>query len=260
MRVELEHIRGPRARWGFSLGCARAAAAMRMRAALREPERGGALPRAAMVAASGAVVGLAAYGLVRYPALRAEASTWASLAYLVALLLAYVAGALTLARGTTRQAVATRRYGSAGGLAVGAAWLLVLEPTEIAKPLVVVPLAAALFIPAGVAALAGHSTRSSRAATEAALWAGLVGGLTVFIVWATATYVRDGGPYDPQLLRDFHASGAHDLATYAVSDNLGAGLALLTMVPIVALAFGSLVGRIAAVRQPRRRTPRSAPP
>jgi hypothetical protein len=68
----------------------------------------------------------------------------------------------------------------------------------------------------------------------------------VFIVWVTVTYANAGGPYDAGLVRDFHKSGAHDLATYAVGDNLGSGLVLLLMIPTVALALGSLSARIGA--------------
>ncbi len=80
----------------------------------------------------------------------------------------------------------------------------------------------------------------------AALWSGLVGGLSVFIVWVTLTYTNAGGPYDSGLIRDFQRSGAPDLATYAVNDNLGSGLVLLLMIPTVALALGLLTARLSA--------------
>ena len=73
--------------------------------------------------------------------------------------------------------------------------------------------------------------------------------MIVFIVWVTVTYTNAGGPYDSGLLTDFHKSGAPDLATYAVSDNLGSGLVLLLMIPTVALALGSLSARLRAVRR-----------
>ena len=111
------------------------------------------------------------------------------------------------------------------------------------------PLLIALLGPALVAAVAGHRARDSRTGTLAALWSGLVGGLTVFIVWVTVTYTNAGGPYDSGLVRDFHKSGAPDLATYAVSDNLGSGLVLLLMIPTVALALGSLSARVRAARR-----------
>ena len=65
----------------------------------------------------------------------------------------------------------------------------------------------------------------------------------VFAIWVTVTYMTDGRPYDSGLVRDFHRSGAPDLATYAVSDDLGSGLVLLLLVPTVVLALGSLGAR-----------------
>lgn len=43
-------------------------------------------------------LGLAGYGLVRYPALRSSFNTWASATFFVALALGYAAGALSLSR------------------------------------------------------------------------------------------------------------------------------------------------------------------
>ena len=105
--------------------------------------------------------------------------------------------------------------------------------------------------PACLAALTGHTTGDARAARATAAWSGLVGALLAFIVWVTATYLRDGGPYDPQLLRDFQRSHSHDLVAYAVSDNLGVALALLALIPLVALALGSLTAGPAAGRRGR---------
>ena len=104
----------------------------------------------------------------------------------------------------------------------------------------------ALLGPAVLAGFVGRATRSARSATHAACWSGLVGGLLVFVVWVVAAYLSAGGPYDPQLVRDFHRSGAHDLATYAVGDDLGAGMSMLVLVPTVAYVLGSLSARVAA--------------
>jgi hypothetical protein len=246
MLAELGGVHGVRARWSFSLGCSRAALALRTRARLTAPDRGGRGVRGAVLAAIAATLVLAAYGLVHYPGLRTGFSTWASLTAFLVLMLGYASAALTLSRGTTAQACSVRRRGLAGGLIVGGAWLVILAPGEVAKGFVIVPLAVALLVPAGVAVLAGRSTRDARAATAAAFWSGLVGGLLVFVVWVTATYARDGRPYDAQMLRDFHKSGSRDLVAYAVSDNLGAALGLLVIIPVVALALGSLSGRLAA--------------
>jgi len=194
---------------------------------------------------------LVGYGLVRYPGLQSESNVWGALIVFLAILLTYTLLAVFLSRGASPRSVAARRYGLTGGLAVGVAWLLGIAPPSALKGWVFLPLLIALLGPAGVAALAGNRTRDSRAGILAALWSGLVGGLTVFIVWVTVTYSNAGGPYDPGLVSDFRKSGAHDLVTYAVSDNLGSGLVLLLMIPTVALALGTICARL---RAPIRRT------
>jgi hypothetical protein len=248
MCAELAGVEGRRARWSFGLGCARAAMAMRMRSSITTPDRGGNVLRGSLLLALAIAVALAFYGLACYPALRSGVGAWAALVLFLLLAFGYAATALALSRGTTPRAVAARRYGLAGGLCVGAAWLMVVAPSRIQQDLVFAPLAAALLGPAVAAALAGRSSGDARAGRAAAVWSGLVGALLAFIIWVTATYVREGRPYDAQMLRDFHASGSRDLAAYAVGDNLGAALGLLLFVPVVALALGSLSARVAAAR------------
>jgi len=127
---------------------------------------------------------------------------------------------------------------------IGAAWLVVLSPTGVLKEWVLVPLTLALLGPGCVAALAARAGQDVTAGSRAALWSGIVAGLLVFAVSMTAAYARDGRPYDAQLLRDFHHSGAPDLATFAVGDDLAGALVLMTVIPLVALAFGTLVARL----------------
>jgi hypothetical protein len=56
--------------------------------------------------------------------------------------------------------------------------------------------------------------------------------------------------YDAGLVEHFRKSGAQDLPTYAVSDNLGSGLVLLLLIPAIALALGTLGARLlGATRQ-----------
>ena len=246
MLVELDEAQGAWGRWRFTLGCARATTAIRIRASLRAPGRGGAGIRTIALGAVAAALVLAAYGLVRYPGLRVGVGNWAAAGTLLVLLAGYALAALTLSAGTTPEAVTARRHGLLGGLAVGAAWSLVLAPTPALRGWVALPLAVALLAPASVAVFTAHRSRNAKAGTSAALWSGLIGGLLIFAIWVTATYLRDGRPYDPQLIRDFHHSGAHDLATYAVSDNLGAALTLLLIVPTIALAAGSLAAQLTA--------------
>ena len=240
MLVEFDRVEGRRARWQFSLGCLWAST--RIRSQSLEP--GGALLRAVVLGSAAIAFALVGYGLVHYPGLRSEPNVWGAMILFVATLLIYTAIAVFLSRGKSHRSVAARRYGLAGGLAVGVGWLLGIEPPSVVKGWVFLPLVIALLGPAIVAAVAGRSSDDSRTGTLAALWSGLVGGLTVFIVWVTVTYANAGGPYDSGLIRDFHKSGARDLAAYGVSDNLGSGLVLLLLIPTVALALGSLAARL----------------
>ena len=241
MLAELCQIQGGRVRWRFSLGCARTAIVLRMRATVTG-ERGGDGLRTVMLGGVVTVLALGAYAPCRYPVLRDGARVWAAGAFLVALQAGCALCALGLLRGTTRAAVSARRRGLAGGLVVAAAWLAVIAPPALLKAWVAAPLAVALLVPALVARLTARDGAEARAGVGAALWSGVVGALLVFIVWMIETYARDGRPFDPQLLRDFHRSGGHDLAAYAVSGSLGTALGLLAIVPALALALGSLAG------------------
>jgi hypothetical protein len=240
MLGELDAVCGSRARWRFSLGCVNAALALRIRARFGGSHRDGAVVRSMVLAAVAAALVLGAYGLVRYPL----PGAWAGTLAFLAVLLGYGVGALGLSRGMTPGAVVARRYGLLGGVVTGATWLVAIFPTAPLKEWVLAPLAIAIVSPGCVAVLAGRATRDTRAATAGSVWCGLVGGIVVFVIWVTATYLRDGGPFDPQLIRDFHASGAPDLTAYAVGDSLGAALAMLVMIPTVAFAAGTLAARI----------------
>ncbi len=206
--------------------------------------------RAVVFTGIAAALALASYGLVHYPGLRSGRHAWPSVAAFLGVLVAYAAITIALSSNRTDQARVARRYGLVGGLAIGAVWLVIYFPTNPAKGWVIIPLAIALLGPASIAALSGRSAGDARTGTRAALWSGIVGGLVVFSVWVTATYLRAGRPYDPGLLRDFHRSGAPDLATYAVSDNLGSGLVLLLIMPTLALALGSIAARLGARAKP----------
>jgi hypothetical protein len=249
---ELDEAQGSRARWRFSRGCVKTVVALRARASLGGSHRDGAVARSVVLAAVAAALALCGYGLVHYPFLGATGGTWPAVLMLLVVLLGYVVCALGLSRGMTPKAVAARRYGVFGGVAIGAGWLVVIFPTAPLKEWVFAPLAIAVLGPAGIAALARRATQDARAATAAAMWCGLVGGLAVFVIWVTAAYLHDGGPFDPQLIRDFRASGASDLTAYAVSDNLGGALGMLVIVPTVALAAGSLAARAATHMRPAR--------
>ncbi len=236
MLTELDHVQGRRERWQFSLGCVWAA--VRMRAQSRQP--GGALLRVVILGCSVLALALGTYGLVHYPGLRSEGNLWGAVIVFLATLFTCVALTVFLSRGATQRSSAARRYGLTGGVGVGVGWLLGIDPPSALKGWVFLPLLIALLCPVVVAVIAGHRAHDSGTGILAALWSGLVGGLIVFLVWLVVTYANDGRPYDAGLVAGFHKSSAPDLATYAVSDNLGSGLALLLMIPTVALALGSL--------------------
>ncbi len=240
MRRELDQVEGRRARWRFSLGCAWAAGRIR----LHSPEPGGAELRTVICGCAAVSLALVGYGLVHYPGLRSEPNLWGAIVVFLTTLLVYVGLALVFARGVSHQSIAARRFGLAGGLTTGAGWLLGIAPPAALKGWVFLPLLIALIGPALVATIAGHRSRDARTGSLTALWSGLVAGLTVFIVWTTVTYANAGGPYDSGLVTDFNSSGAHDLPTYAISDNLGSGLVLLLLIPTVALAVGTLGTRL----------------
>ncbi len=242
MLVELDQVEGGRERWRFSLGCVWAAVRIRVRSA----EPGGASLRVIVLGCAAIALALVGYGLLRYPGLRSDPNLWGAMIVFLAALLVYVGLAVVLSRGVAQESATARLHGLVGGLALGACWLLTIAPPSILKEWVFLPLLVALLGPALVAAVAGRRFHGSTTGTLAALWAGLVGGLTVFIVWVSVTYADAGRPYDAGLVRDFHRSGTTDLATYAVSDNLGSGLVLLLMIPAVALALGSLSARLTA--------------
>jgi hypothetical protein len=250
MCAELETVRDGGRRWQFSLGCTRAAGVIRARVALTSRERGGAGLRGVIGVGLLATMALAGYGLVRYPGLLSEGDAPIVAVSFLALLVAYGAVTLALSRGARVREVTARRYGLIGGAVIGAAWLVVLSPTGVLKEWVLVPLIVALLGPGCLAALAAHAGAAVTAGTRAALWSGIVGGLLVFTVWMTATYSRHGRPYDPQLLRDLPHSGAPDLATLAVGDALAGGLTLLILIPLTALAFGSLGARLPRTANP----------
>ena len=209
-----------------------------------------------------ATIVLASYGLVHYPGLRSDGDAAIVAIAFPTLLVLYGTVTLALSRGTRVWEVTARRHGLTGGVVIGTAWLLVLSPTSVLKQWVLVPLIDRAVRPRCIAVLAARAGGVVTAGTRSALWSGIVGGLLVFTVSMTATYVSDGRPYDPQLLRDLPHSGAPDLATLAVSDALADALTLLILIPLTALALGSLGARLARTADPTATSapPRPAPP
>jgi len=225
------------ARWRYALGCAVAAIGLPRRA------RSGRWVMASVLVASIASAGLVGYGFARYPGMVAGAGTWLALATFATLLAAFV----VVAGVTTRQSP-IGVTGLVSGCVLAVVWIVVggvalsTRSTTSTALLLILPLAS---IAVGVVgARRGHTRTAGR---RAALVSAVVAALAVFLVLATDTLITGGRPYDAGQLQDFATSGYPDMATYAVSDNLGTAMALLllmsVMTAVLSSAGASLAGR-----------------
>ena len=192
---------------------------------------------------------LVAYGLESYPRLRTEAGTWAAVAVFAATLTAYGLITTVLSREAGDGAPVARRYGSLTGLTVGGSWFFLLTSYALTPHLSFLPLAIALLAPPITAGAVAAKEHSSAAGIRTALWAGLTGGMLIFIAYSVTILVTQGKPYDAAFVNEFHHSGTTTtLASYAVGDGLTQALSMMVIVPVVGVAFGSLASFIAAGR------------
>jgi hypothetical protein len=110
--------------------------------------------------------------------------------------------------------------------------------------------------PAGAAA-----TRRGRAGAtgrQTALLSAIVTGMLVFLALAGDALPTAAGPYDAGQLRDFPGSRFPDIATYAVSDNLGTAMSLLLLASVVTAALGCATATATATARFRRVDPAPA--
>jgi hypothetical protein len=234
MLAELGHIDGRAARWRFALGC--------WWATLLPPAPPWRYPgwRPLAVATAGVIacLGLAAYGLIHYRGLRDDANAPIYTGLFVAVMVAYAAAAVVLSQSASRAARQARRYGLIGGLLAAAGWLA-LATIPVPSQAIVIPYAVSVLGPAVIGLAAARSTRTDPfQGTRAAAWSLIVGNLGAFVCLVTRTYVTDGRPYDADSVSRFQHSGAPDIATYAVGDNLGGAVALLVLpAAVLTLAF-----------------------
>jgi hypothetical protein len=228
MLGELGQYRGS-ARWRYAMGCAVAAIGLPRRG------RSGRWVMASVLVASITSAGLVGYGFARYPGMVAGAGTWLALAMFAALL----AGFVVVTGVTTRQSPVAVT-GLVSGCALAGVWIVVgavamsTRSTTSTALLLILPLAS---IAVGVVgARRGHTRVAGR---RAALVSAVVAALAVFLVLATNTLITGGRPYDAGQLRDFATSGYPDMATYAVSDNLGTAMVLLLLMSVMTSVLGS---------------------
>jgi hypothetical protein len=235
---ELHQLGSRRQRWSFAVGCASAAVFLPSRRA----DSAGLATR--LVAATALTcAGLVAYGLVHYPQILTKARTWPVLALFAGLLVGYTVISAILAR---RGPVT--RSGLACGLGLAGVWIVAGIPvvSQAAQPAYSLLLLAIPIASLAVGAAAARRDRTAAVRQQVVLFSALVAGLVLFVVSASATLLTAGGPYDAGQIRDFHGSGLPDLATYAVSDNLGTAMMLLLLVPAVTAVIGCTGAGIAA--------------
>ncbi len=240
MRAELAAVPRGMQRRRFALGCVGALLV--------------GLPALAWagLAAAAAALGIVAAALVRFPGLVTGLGTWLAIGFFVVVVVAYVVGAAGLSVRLERSML-LRGAVLAGASIAGAWWAVGLVASEGAPPLMST---AMLVLGPGVAGVAGAwgTVRVSWAVgVQCVGLASLLAGFLLFFLWGGQTVAFAGRPYDPGLVRDFHTSGAPDLATYAVSDSLGSAMMLLLLVPLVSLvaaAAGAMVATCARRRRP----------
>jgi len=243
MAGELRQLDNRWQRWRFAAGCAGAAVFLPSR-------RADSADLAARLVAATALAGagLVAYGLAHYPQILSRAGTWPVLAVFLGVLGGYTAIATMLVR---RGPVA--RSGLAGGLGLAAVWIVAGIPvvTHAPQPAYSFLLLAIPITSLAVGAAAARRNRTAAVRQPVVLFSALVAGLVLFLAYAGDTLLTAGGPYDAGQIRDFPGSGLPDLATYAVSDNLGSAMMLLLLVPIVTATIGCAGAGLAA-RLPHR--------
>jgi hypothetical protein len=217
------------ARWRYALGCAVAAIGLPRRG------RSGRWVMAYVLVASIASAGLVGYGFARYPGMVTGTGTWLALATFAALLAGFV-----MVTGVTTRRSPLGVTGLVCGCALAGVWIVVGAVTLSTRStasmflLLILPLAS---IAVGViGARRGHTRTAGR---RAALVSAVVAALAVFLVLATDTLITGGRPYDAGQLQDFATSGYPDMATYAVSDNLGTAMVLLLLMSVMTAVLGS---------------------
>ena len=263
MNAELAHVHGRLARARFAVGC--------VRVALLPPPPDAHSKRSqfAILGIGAAVLLLALYGqhqIAANPSTGGHGVVYTSCATALGITLfaAYALIALRLARTSGPRAVASRRYGIAGGLLVGVIVLVASTPlatTAFGTRQAAVATAVSWFSLAAVSTAAAYRAarlgRDARAARDAGLWTGIIAGFVLIaglltVTLAATTWVT----HDPAVISAYRdtLNPAHyanyrthyaTITGYAMSENSDTALLLgLIWLPLLSLAFGKLGGVI----------------
>ncbi|MDQ6731687.1 MAG: hypothetical protein M3022_15725, partial [Actinomycetota bacterium] len=201
-----------------------------------------------VAAAIAIAIGLAVFGLLRYPGLR---SGWWAADVTVFLLALGVHGALG-ARLALLGSPRARRIGLVAALPAAGMAAAAAESSGA------VSYALALAVPALPAAAGWTATRVEHrvgSGVVAAATACVLASLLTFSAFVIVTYIQNGAAPTPALLAQFHHSDVRDYATWAVGDNLGGATFMLGFVLLLGASLG--VGA-ASVAPPRVSSPRRA--
>jgi hypothetical protein len=234
---ELGQYKGA-ARWRFALGCVVAVIGLPRR------DGSGRWVVASVLIASIASAGLVGYGFVRYPGMLTGAGTWLALATFAAVLAGFV-----VVTGVTTRQTSIGITGLVSGCALAGVWIVVGAVAVSVRSaasmflLLILPLVS---VAAGV--VGARRGRTRLVARRTALVSAVVAALAVFLILAADTLITGGRPYDAGQLHDFATSGYPDLATYAVSDNLGTAMVLLLLMSAMTALLGSAGATLATRR------------
>ena len=205
-------------------------------------------------------VAVVMYGVVRYPAMGAF-NLWGALAF-TGLLAGYVGMALLPPRFVTGQVAAARGPALVGGLVTGG--LIVaggavahLSDVQVLKGWSWLALLVTPMVVGAVAARSSGATGAAahprldpgvRAALQAGVWAGLVGGLLLAVGGMSVMYLAPDlyVPTDAYTVHAFQASGLPDIITYEVLDSLGGLSVLLVAVPLLSTIPAAVGGALAS--------------
>jgi hypothetical protein len=251
MRAEFGSVEGRAARWQFAFGC--------LRTALLPTRRIGAHRRFVVgVVTCGLVVctALEVYGRVHYPTETAGGAGYSAL-----FVMFLVVGAWLALRGCQRSSVEStvaRRYGTAGGVAAGAMYVVAVTPLHGAEYAALLGVSGAI----AAGALASRAGGDYRRGVQAGLWVGLISGTVFFVGLMTLTYTAAGWwTHDSEAVSAFNNFGpvtehGHQLAQWpgfaAYLVRRESAVALLVgfiVAPILAIGAGAVGGAIGASRQ-----------
>jgi hypothetical protein len=212
------------------------------------PRRGapGRLIATTVQASAVGCVGLVAFALIRFPGLISGVGTLLALSAFLAVIVGYSVAASVIADRLSDPSSGAVRIALVGAAALALVWVLIGLSASVGSSQDV---GTALFLLVPTVSVlvgaVGSRRLGARIGFRVSLLSALSAALLVFLIWFGEAALTSGRPYDAGLVRDFRSSGAGNLATYAVNDNLGTALMLLLLVPLLATLSGLIGASIA---------------